>query len=340
MATTETTASTRLAPLLSVLTGAVAGVLVGVALTATAPVSGVANVSEVVSVGLPVARVLLNVAAAATVGLGLLSVLVGYDRPRITEPVLTVARPAAVAAALLWALAALVTLVLRTAEYRPTDTAVSIGDIAGYAGAVAAGKALLIVAAFALVQVGVGILAVRRGERVPAEVRVGLGLFALLALPVTGHSSDWSLHDYTLISLELHVLAAITWVGGLGATAALLPANRVLLAHALPRFSRLATLCLLITAGTGVFNGVVQLALAPDTNLWSALFTTPYGILVLLKVVAAGTIAALGGYVRLKLLPSIVRHQRTALALWVTLELTVMGLALGFAVVLTRTPVA
>lgn len=340
MARTETTSPARLGPLLSMLSAALAGVLIGVALTATAPVSGVANVSEVVSVGLPVARVLLNLAAAATVGLGLLSVLVGYDRPRITEPVLATARPAAVAAALLWALAALVTLVLQTAEYQPADPTIGIGDIAEYVGTVAAGKALLIVAALALAQAAVGMLAVRRGERVPAEVRVGLGLFALLPLPVTGHSSDWSLHDYTLISLELHVLAAIAWVGGLAAMAVLLSANRVLLAHALPRFSRLATLCLLITAGTGIFNGVIEIVLTPGTNLWSALFTTPYGILVLLKVVAAGTIAAFGGYVRLKLLPSIVRHQRTALALWMALELTVMGLALGFAVVLTRTPVA
>jgi putative copper resistance protein D len=38
-------------------------------------------------------------------------------------------------------------------------------------------------------------------------------------------------------------------------------------------------------------------------------------------------------------MPQIVRHNRTALASWATLELTVMGLAFGFAVVLTRAPV-
>ena len=38
-------------------------------------------------------------------------------------------------------------------------------------------------------------------------------------------------------------------------------------------------------------------------------------------------------------MPAIVRHQRTALVGWAALELTVMGLAFGFAVVLSRAPV-
>jgi putative copper resistance protein D len=61
--------------------------------------------------------------------------------------------------------------------------------------------------------------------------------------------------------------------------------------------------------------------------------------LVVLKLLCTAAIAVLGAHVRWRLLPQIVRHNRTALAAWATLELTVMGLAFGFAVVLTRAPV-
>ncbi|MFD4255680.1 MULTISPECIES: copper resistance D family protein [Amycolatopsis] len=334
------TSQVRYQAIVAIVTAALAGALIGVALTATAPVPGVAEVSEVVSVAIPIVRVLLDLAAVTTIGLALLSVLVGYDRPKLTEPIMRRARPIALAASLVWTTTALVTLVLQTAEYRPQVPTVSFADIWDYVVQVGAGKALLVVAVLALVQVGLGVLTLRHGEKVPAEVRVGLGLFALLPLPVTGHAANWDYHDYTMISMELHVMGAVAWTGGLGAMVVLLAANRTLLAHALPRFSKLATLCLVLVSATGLFNAVVEILLNPTIGLFTALFTTPYGQLVVLKLLCAAGIAVLGAMVRWKLMPRIVRHERTALATWATLELTVMGLAFGFAVVLTRAPVS
>lgn len=324
-------------------TAALAGVLVGVALSATSPVTGVTNVSEAVSVALPVARVVLDLAAAVTVGLSLLPVLLGAagrERQKLSEPVLARARRGALAGSVVWLVAALALLVLQTAEYRPEADTVSVADIGAYVGAVGTGKALLVVAGLALGLVVLGVLAVRGGERVPPEIRTGLGLFALLPLPVTGHASEHELSSYTMISVELHVLAVVAWCGGLGAMIVLLAANRTLLAQALPRFSKLATVCLALVAVTGLFNGLVQLASNPTVDLVPALFTTAYGRLVLGKVCCLGVIAALGGYVRWRLLPSIVRHQRTALVTWATLELATMGLAFGLAAVLARAPTA
>src|SRR5438270_12016340 len=100
MTQTETTSRTAYPALVAAVTGALAGVLIGVALTLTAPALGVAEVSEVVSVAIPVVHVLLDLAAVSTIGLSLLSVLVGYDRPKLTEPILAKARRAAVASAL------------------------------------------------------------------------------------------------------------------------------------------------------------------------------------------------------------------------------------------------
>ncbi|UUV28273.1 CopD family protein [Amycolatopsis roodepoortensis] len=339
MTQAETTSRARVAVLFCVVTAGIVGALIGVALTATAPVPGVAQVSEVVSVSIPIVRVLLDISAVATIGLALLSVLVGYDRPKLSEPIMRIARPAGVAAALVWATTALVALILQTAEYRPGSSTLSMSDVGSYIADVGAGKALLIVAVLALLHAGLGVLALKHGEKVPAEVRVGLGLFALLPLPVTGHASNWNYHDYTMISMELHVMSAVAWTGGLGAMAVLLVGNRTLLAHALPRFSKLATLCLILGAATGLFNGLIEISLNPSLGFWEGVFTTPYGQLVLLKLLCTAVIAGLGAYTRWKLMPRIIRHNRTALAAWATLELTVMGLAFGFAVVLTRAPV-
>jgi len=340
MTETETTSRVRYSTLLVTLTTAVVGTLIGVAITATAPIPGVTEVSEVVSVAIPVVRVLLDIAAVTTIGLALLSVLVGYDRPKLTEPVLKLTRPAAVASALVWSVTAFVALVLQTAEFKPGNATIGASDVWDYIVQVGAGKELLVVGVLALLIARLGVLTVRHGEKVPAEVRVGLGLFALLPLPVTGHASNWNYHDYTMISMELHVMSAVAWTGGLGAMAVLLVGNRTLLAHALPRFSKLATLCLIISAATGLFNGIVEINLNPNMDLWTGLFTTPYGQLVLLKIVCTAVIALLGAQVRWRLLPKIIRHQRTALATWATVELAVMGLTFGFAVVLTRAPVA
>lgn len=339
MTQAETTSRARVATLFCVVTAGIVGALIGIALTATAPVPGVAQVSEAVSATIPIVRVLLDLAAVTTIGLALLSVLVGYDRPKLSEPIMRIARPAGVASALIWSATAVVALILQTAEYRPGSSTLSMSDIGSYIADVGAGKALLIVAVLALLHAGLGMLALKHGEKVPAEVRVGLGLFALLPLPVTGHASNWNYHDYTMISMELHVMSAVAWTGGLGAMAVLLVGNRTLLAHALPRFSKLATLCLILSAATGLFNGLIEITLNPSLGFWEGLFTTPYGQLVLLKLLCTVVIAGLGAYTRWKLIPRIIRHNRTALAAWATLELTVMGLAFGFAVVLTRAPV-
>ncbi|MFI5611226.1 copper resistance D family protein [Amycolatopsis sp. NPDC051903] len=340
MTRAETTSTVRWSTLVCVVTAGLLGALIGVALTAAAPVPGVVEPSEVVSAAIPIVRVLMDLAAVATIGLGLLSVMVGYDRPKLTEPIMQRARPAAVASALIWSATSVVALILQTAEYKPGRSTLTASDIGSYIAEVGAGKALVIVAVLALLHAGLGFLSLRQGEKVPAEVRVGVGMFALLPLPVTGHASNSSWHDYTMISMELHVMSAVAWCGGLGAMIVLLATNRTLLAHALPRFSKLATLCLIISAVTGVFNGAVEILANPTISFWAGVFTTPYGQLVLLKIGCTGAIALLAGNLRWRLMPQIVRHNRTAIASWATLELTVMGLAFGFAVVLTRAPVA
>ncbi|OLF18329.1 copper resistance D family protein [Actinophytocola xanthii] len=336
MTRARTTASFRFPPVTVLVGGALAGTLCGLVLTLAAPVPGVTEPDAVVRYGLPVVRVLLDVAAVATVGLSLLPILVGQHRRTRAEAVLAGARRAGAVSALVWAVCALVALVMQTAEVKP-GPGVSPAAVLDYVARVGAGKALVFVAALALVSFGLGLAAVKTGDRVPPELRTAVALFALLPMAVTGHATSARWQDLSTISLELHVLAAAGWTGGLGAVVVLLAAHRALLATALPRFSTLATVCIAVVAVTGVFNGLVELTAA--RSLTDALFGTAYGVLVLLKLTCLGLLAAVGARIRWRLLPAVLRQQRTALATWAMLELAVMGLAIGFGVVLARAPV-
>jgi copper resistance protein D len=335
---TRATAPPRLTLVIVLVTAAFAGVLIGLAITATKALPGLAEPAAVVRYGIPVVRVLLDLAAVVTVGLSLLPLLIGSDRPKLAEAVLAGTRRVTVASALTWAMAALVALILQTAELRLSES-VSLAAVWDYVRTVGGGKALIAVFLLAMLCAGLAAWSVRNGETVPAELRAAAALFTVLPLPVTGHATDWTWHDLTMVSMELHVMAAVTWTGGLGAVVVLLAANRTLLAHALPRFSTLATVCVIVSAGTGLFNGFAELLLTPGSELWRDLFSTNYGILVLLKITCVGLLAAVGANVRWRLLPGILRHARTPLVTWAAVELAVMGLAFGFAVVLTRAPV-
>ena len=59
----------RYATVLCVVTAGLVGALIGVALTTTTPVPGVMDVSGVVSVAIPIVRVLLDMAAITTIGM-------------------------------------------------------------------------------------------------------------------------------------------------------------------------------------------------------------------------------------------------------------------------------
>jgi putative copper resistance protein D len=337
--TNWTTSPTRYYVLGGLVAGGVAGVLLGLALSTTTTVVGIAEAGPVVQFLHPLVRVLLDLSATVVVGLSLLPKLLGFSRPTITEPVLRIARPAAVVAAAVWVLTALLSIVIRAYQVRPGQP-LTIGSVVDYVQRVAAGQGLLFSAVCAMAYLWVGSLAARKGETVPAELRILIAMFGLLPLPVTGHASNWEFHDYSMISMELHVLGAAAWTGGLGALIALVAHRKGLLAEALPKFSKLATLSLALVTATGLFNGLLELGLNPVVSLPGSLFTTSYGLLLIGKAVCAAALALLGANIRWRLLPHIAKHEPTAVFGWAAVELTIMGVAFGLAVVLASAPVA
>lgn len=339
MSDVRTAAPSHYRVLAGLVLGALAGIALGLVLAPPVVVAGVVDAGAAVRYGLPVTRVLLDVSATIVVGLSILPKLLGFDRPTHTEPVLRLARPAAVVAAAVWVVTALLAIVLQAAELRP-GTEVSIGNAIDYIANVGAGKGLLFSAACAFVYLLVGVMAVRSGESVPAELRILISMFGLLPIPVTGHASNWKYHDYSMVSMELHVLGAAAWTGGLGALMALVAYRKGLLAVALPKFSKVATISLIVVSVTGLFNGLLELILNPVVPFPQSMFTTGYGLLFIGKAVCAVLIAVLGAHIRWRLLPKISQHKVTAIVQWAVLEVTIMGVAFGLAVILSRAPVS
>ncbi|MFJ2033354.1 copper resistance D family protein [Streptosporangium sp. NPDC087985] len=316
------------------ISGAVLAVLTATAFTAQKAVPGIAMPGPLVVYGLPVLRVLLDLAAVAVVGLSLLSKLLGFDDPERTEPVMRRARPLAVTFAWAWAVLALVVIVFQTAELNPGSLPTP-AMIAEYVDSVGAGQGMLFSAACALTYAGIGLLAVRFGEKVPAELRIVISFFGLLPIPVTGHAVDSVWHDPIMISMELHVMGAAAWTGGLVTIIALVAGDRELLARVLPKFSRLATLALVLVGVSGLVNGVATMALTRGVELPGAVFTSDYGLLVVAKTASVALLIPFAAHIRFRLLPLIAERRGTAVAGWAAAEITVMGLAYGVAVALT-----
>ncbi|MEO3885547.1 CopD family protein [Nonomuraea sp. B5E05] len=298
-------------------------------------VPGIPMPGPLVSVGLPVVRALLDVSAVALVGLSLVAKLLGFDRPEYTEPVMVRVRPLAVIAAWAWAICALLTIVFQAAELNP-GAVPTFGMIADYVGNVGTGQGLLFSAACALAAAGIGLMAVRFGEKVPAELRVVVALFGLLPIPVTGHAVNSIWHDPIMISMEIHVMGAAAWTGGLLVTAVFVAPHPGLLAMALPKFSRIASVCLLMVALSGLITGLGTMALTPGVTLPDALLTSDYGLLVVAKVTLVALLVPLAAHIRFRLLPAVRKGRATALVGWAAAEVGVMGLAYGVAVAITR----
>ncbi len=101
---------------------AVVAAVVGTGATDLPPVTGLAEPGPVVQFGIPVARTLLDVCAVTAAGVAILARLVGFDRPKDTEPVMRSARLTGLWASVGWTVAALLSIVLLTAELNPGES--------------------------------------------------------------------------------------------------------------------------------------------------------------------------------------------------------------------------
>lgn len=181
------------------------------------------------------------------------------------------------------------------------------------------------------------VLAVTVGCRAALSWRSAVGLFllavfALTPVAVTGYSASGGSHDIGTNSLLYHLVAAALWVGGLIAVLAAGYRRSRHLVTAVQRFSRIALVCYLVMAASGVVNVLVRMSLVD-------LLGTTYGRLVLVKVLALALLGAIAYRHRRTTIRALTwREDRGPLIRLAAVEILVMLITIGVATALGRTP--
>jgi len=329
------TGGARVVPVVLPVVVALAVLLGAVLVTgAVAPgVPGLPDAGTVVRWGIPLVRVLHDLAAALTVGLLVVAATIVPETGRPAGGVSrrVVAVRYAALTSVVWVVAGVVGLVLSFADVdgRSVTSPGFAQQIQVFLLSFDVFRAAALSAALALV-VATGAALAR--SRAATVALAGLSVVAVLPLALAGHAAGSSSHDTAVSSLAVHLVAAVLWVGGLLALVVLRPVLGPALAVSVARFSTLAGWCFGAVAVSGVLNAWVRLG-----SLGALL--SPYGLLVGLKVVALGALGAAGWRQRRLVVGRLGDGDDAARALFWRLaatETAVMGAAFGLAVALSR----
>ena len=157
-------------------------------------------------------------------------------------------------------------------------------------------------------------------------VGVVLAAIGLIPLAEQGHPADASSYNAVITATWLHVLCAGIWVGGLVVLVMLRPVltpDRMM--AIIPRYGTIALIAFVVVAVSGTVSAALRVGTLP--NLF-----TPYGVLILVKVVALVALGAVGVLARRTIidrLPS--TNPRRLFWILTTAELALMGVAEGVA---------
>ncbi len=192
-------------------------------------------------------------------------------------------------------------------------------------------------------------LLLAKAKRTRSE-RAGAGLVLILAIvvaaagPLAGHAAGDDLAAWLMPFQVMHAVAVSAWIGGLPAWIGLVltvgpfanDARRCYTAVALNRFSRLATVCVVVIAVSGVALGAGFISTQGD------LLGTRYGLLICGKVAVLVGILLVANHMRRVFLPAVTTvsrapQQYAAAARWVALELGLATIVLGLAATLSQT---
>ena len=305
------------------------------ALSGARPIAalGLPDPGALTAIGLPAARAAAEVFMVLTIGAVLLAAfLVPPQRSGYLDVAGYRALRAASWTAAGWAVAALLLVPLNVADAlgRPVADVLDVGLLVDLVPRLSAASAWGLTALVAVVVLAGCRTVLTWGW---TAILFGLSLIGPLPVTFTGHSSAGGSHDIATDSLVLHVLAASLWVGGLVALLALAasrgPARDTALGTAVPRFSRLALLCWVVLAVTGVVNAMIRVP--PD-----ALLGSTYGLLVLAKIGALLVLGAFGVAHRRASVGEAAAGRPGALLRLGGVEVLIMLATIGLAVALGR----
>jgi putative copper export protein len=167
--------------------------------------------------------------------------------------------------------------------------------------------------------------------RLVALIAMVCSLAALLPTVLVGHPRSSDHPTIAALSVSAHVVGAALWVGGLAAIGWLAAIGDARWGAALPRYSRLALVCVVVLTLSGALTSALRL------NSLAELATSRYGAIVTFKVVLlAGLVVA--GWLQRRYVFVGTPMQRRHFLLVAALELTTMTMAFALAVALARTP--
>jgi putative copper resistance protein D len=326
-------ARARIGPLIGI--GGVIAVVVAaglVALVSDRYVAGVPNPGAFTATGQVVVRVLAEISGVLCVGSLLFAAfMVPPQRSGILAADGYAAVRTASWAAAVWCVCALLCIPFTTADTfgRPVSQLFDIQELTQLAPELEQTNTWLITAAIAFLAAVGSRMVLSWGWTAILFLIAVAGLFPLGA---SGHSSSGGQHDLATNSLLLHLVAAALWVGGLVALLAHGRRKGAYLGLAASRFSKLALVCWIVMAASGVINALVRLPLAN-------LFSTSYGLLVLAKITALLALGAFGYFQRIRgVRDVVVTGSGRALVKLAAFEVLVMMITIGIAVALARTP--
>jgi cytochrome c oxidase assembly factor CtaG/putative copper export protein len=311
----------------------IAMVVGGGAPTAAPP--GIPDPGALTEWGLPLSRLIADLAAIATVGLLLVPALLLPARSADLRGASVDLVAATRWTALGWSAAVLTQTMFTVSDFVAAPVSdLRWTEIQSVVFQISQGRALAAQVVIALV---VALLSRWVVTVTEATFLLLLALVGLTPPVLTGHAASAGSHDLAVISLLVHVLAVSLWVGGLIGLlwATGVGANRG--GYAVTRFSTLAGWCIAIVAVSGVLNAAVRL------GSWSPLFTSGYGQLVLAKAACLLGLAAVGATHRRRTVTRAAAHPDEPLrwglfARLATGELALMAATIGIAVALSRTP--
>jgi cytochrome c oxidase assembly factor CtaG/putative copper export protein len=284
---------------------------------------------DVVLWGLPLAKLLVNLGIATTLGALLLAVFaLDPGKPEYGRAV-----DAAAAGAGVWAVSGAITAYLTFSSIYQAELSFdqAYGSaLATFLTQVPIGRAWLVV-----VLVGALLTVVCFAVRNRTLLAVVLVAAALGLLPYAsdaGHSAGTESHAAAVTAIWLHTTFAAIWLGGLLTLVLLRPvlgAER--LAAVLPRYSTVALICFIVVAISGYASAQIRI------GDWPALLT-PYGLLVIAKVVALGALGLFGAIQRRLVIRRFTTSGgRSWFWVLVVAEVAFMGIASGVAAALART---
>ncbi|MDR6199800.1 cytochrome c oxidase assembly factor CtaG/putative copper export protein [Microbacterium sp. SORGH_AS428] len=289
----------------------------------------IADAGPVVRWGLPIATLVLNLAAATMVG----SLVLALFGLRPEDRAFEIALDTASIGAAVFTVAAAVTgffTFVNVFNAAPSADAVFGQQLGRFLVEVELGRTWLITTVAGAV-LTVLTFAVRAWT--PTLLVAMLALASLVPMGTQGHSGELANHSVAVTSLVLHILAAAVWLGGL----VLLVVIRPVVARSgqialLRRYSSIALVAFIVVAVSGSVRAWVSVEALPA-------LLSPYGGILAVKVLALIGLGLLGAWYRLRLI-SRMNENASARRFWtlIGVELALMGIASGAAAALARTP--